>query len=34
MAVGAGPTLDFADAVSFLAVFEPMVEMARKRRLQ
>ena len=34
MCVGAGPTLDYADAVSFLAVFERMIEIARKRMLQ
>ena len=34
IAVGGGPTLDFADAASFLAVFEPIIEKARKRRLQ
>jgi hypothetical protein len=34
MATGGGPTLDFADAVEFLAAFDPMIEMARKRMLQ
>ena len=34
MCVGAGPTLDFADATAFLAGFETMIEKARKRRLQ
>jgi hypothetical protein len=34
MCVGAGPTLDFADAKAFLARFEPMIDMALKRRLQ
>jgi hypothetical protein len=34
MAVGAGPTLDYADAMSFLAVFEGMIEKARRQRLQ
>jgi hypothetical protein len=34
MCVGAGPPLDFADATAFLAGFEVMVDMARKRRLQ
>ena len=33
-AVGAGPTLDFADATAFLAMFEPMIEKARGRMLQ
>jgi hypothetical protein len=32
--VGAGPTLDFADAAAFLAGFEPMIETARRRRLR
>ena len=34
LAVGAGPTLDFADAAAFLAGFQPMIDMALKRRLQ
>jgi hypothetical protein len=34
MCVGAGPTLDYADATAFLAAFQPMIDMARKRRLQ
>ena len=34
LAVGAGPTLDFTDAAAFLAVFQPMIDMARARRLQ
>ena len=34
MCVGGGPTLDFADATAFLTVFQPMIDMARKRRLQ
>ena len=34
MCVGAGPTLDFADAKAFLAGFQPMIDMALKRRLQ
>ena len=34
MAVGAGPTLDYPDAVTFLAEFQPMIDMALKRRLQ
>jgi hypothetical protein len=33
MCVGAGPTLDFADAASFLAGFQPMIDMALARRL-
>jgi hypothetical protein len=34
MATGGGPTLDYADATEFLAAFEPMIAMARKRMLQ
>ena len=34
MCVGAGPTLDFVDAKAFLAGFQPMIDMALKRRLQ
>jgi hypothetical protein len=34
MTVGDGPTLDHADATAFLAAFQPMIEMARKRMLQ
>ena len=34
MCVGGGPTLDYPDAASFLAGFEPIIEKARKRRLQ
>ena len=34
MCVGGGPTLDFADASAFLAAFEPMIDMALKRRPQ
>lgn len=33
MCVGGGPTLDFADAAAFLAVFQPMIDMALARRL-
>ena len=33
MAVGGGPTLDYADAAQFLACFKPMIGMALKRRL-
>ena len=33
MCVGAGPTLDFADASAFLAEFNPIIDMARKRYL-
>ena len=33
LAVGAGPTLDYADAASFLAGFETMIEKVRRRRL-
>jgi hypothetical protein len=31
--VGAGPTLDFEDATAFLAAFQPMIDMALRRRL-
>jgi len=34
MCVGAGPTLDYADAAAFLAGFEPLIEKARSRMLQ
>ena len=34
LAVGGGPTLDYADAVEFLAGFETMIEKLRRRRLQ
>ena len=34
LAVGGGPTLDFAEATAFLARFEAMIEQVRKRRLQ
>jgi hypothetical protein len=34
MCVGAGPTLDFADATAFLAGFKPLIDAAIKRRLQ
>jgi hypothetical protein len=34
LAVGGGPTLDYPDATAFLAKFQPMIEMARKRWLQ
>jgi hypothetical protein len=33
MCVGAGPTLDFADATAFLTVFQPMIDLARKRMI-
>ena len=33
LAVGTGPTLDHADAAEFLSVFQPIIEMARKRRV-
>jgi hypothetical protein len=32
--VGAGPTLDYADAAEFLAGIEPLIEKVRRRRLQ
>ena len=34
MCVGAGPTLDYADATAFLATLETMIEKVRRRRLQ
>jgi hypothetical protein len=34
LAVGGGPTLDYADATAFLAGFEIVIEKARRRRLQ
>ena len=34
LAVGGGPTLDYADAAEFLAGFETMIEKVRRRRLQ
>jgi hypothetical protein len=34
MCVGGGPTLDYADAAAFLARFETVIEMVRRRRLQ
>ena len=34
MCVGAGPTLDYANATAFFAEFQPLIEMARKRWLQ
>lgn len=34
LAVGGGPTLDFADAAAFLAAFQPMIDIALRRRLQ
>ena len=34
MCVGGGPTLDYADAVKFLAVFERVVKKLHKRRMQ
>jgi hypothetical protein len=33
MCVGGGQTLDFQDAAEFLAGFQPMIDMALKRRL-
>jgi hypothetical protein len=33
LAVGGGPTLDFSDATAFLAEFQPMIDMALRRRL-
>jgi hypothetical protein len=34
MCVGGGPTLDYPDAAALLATFQPIVDMALKRRLQ
>jgi hypothetical protein len=34
MPVGAGPTLDYADAAEFLAGIEALTEKVRRRRLQ
>jgi hypothetical protein len=34
LAVGGGPTLDYADAAAFLAGFDTMIEKVRRRRLQ
>ena len=34
LAVGAGLTLDFADATAFLAGFETVIEKVRRRRLR
>jgi hypothetical protein len=33
MACGAGPELDFLDAASFLRKFQPMIDVALKRRI-
>jgi hypothetical protein len=33
MCVGAGATLDYADAAAFLAEFQPLIDMASRRRL-
>ena len=33
LAVGGGPTLDYADAAAFLAGYETVIEKARRRRL-
>jgi hypothetical protein len=30
---GSGPTLDYVDATAFLAVFQPMADVAIKRRV-
>ena len=34
LAVGGGPTLDYADATALLAGFETVIEKVRRRRLQ
>lgn len=34
MSAGCGPTFDYPDATAFLAAFEPLIEKARRRRLQ
>jgi hypothetical protein len=31
--LGGGPTLDYADAAAFLAIFEAMIDAALKRRI-
>jgi hypothetical protein len=33
MCVGAGPTLDYADATAFLAAYQPAIDMALARQL-
>jgi hypothetical protein len=33
LAVGGGPTLDYADADAFLAQFERLIDLARKRKI-
>ncbi len=33
MAVGGGPTLDYADATAFLATYQPAIDMALARQL-
>jgi hypothetical protein len=33
MCVGAGPTLDYADATAFLAAYQPAIDMASARQL-
>jgi hypothetical protein len=33
LAVGGGPTLDHPDATAFLATFQPMIDLARNRRI-
>jgi hypothetical protein len=33
MCVGAGPTLDYADAMAFLAAYQPAIDMALARQL-
>ena len=33
MAVGGGPTLDYADATAFLAAYQPAIDMALARQL-
>jgi hypothetical protein len=33
LAVGGGPILDYADATSFLAQFQPIIDVALKRRI-
>ena len=34
MCVGGGPSLDHTDAAAFLATFQPLIDMALRRRLQ
>ena len=33
MCVGAGPTMDYADATAFLAAFQPAIDLVPRRRI-